>query len=1088
MNDIGIIYGWTNSKGEWIFSKDMNGNTVRPIPKYDGGGGFDYTFEIPVPEQIKGKIKSILSVEYNENPGYMPHPKDPDMSIDAYKYSVKKEHVDIEPDTYEIDASKEHIIFTVDLDYLESNGEGGAGLDVKEDWQAPLVQGRAFPMPSTIKFIWEEEVLLPPKPIEPDPYITITGEAIPNPATLIDGKANVDLELTGKVFNLKNDAPKNWKFYVDTTPNNGILNYPATYNGDTLTHKFSGVGINGDYTFPIRIVLFTEKGKKLEATGEIFVYTTTKAPTEIHPSLETELIPYMKQIPKLEFDNNIAQTTELDFDASKSTASEGIKEYLFYYKVKGRDNFRYSGWKSSSKFTFEDVKIYPNELDKSNEVEIDCRVGVRDTAGNVKYGFSEETFKAKIVTRPPNTKLHTPDRVYPKEVTRNTSYENRFEWGYQSPDNIEYKESIVTLEKWVGGDWQTVFENQRQTERYLLVEGSQREVYRITVQVVDAYGTESSKVSEIFVVETNKPDIDLTINTDNENVGILRLGVKNLTPPEIEAIYPTSYTSWDIYDGAGNTIVSGIGKVPNSVQITEEYKGTIVTVIQRAVNNLGNGAYDKEFYRNISLLEFDVNPKRLYETEYSKIVDFSRGIKNRAWKIKEKKETDYLPFVFTNNEFTRSPGIYNVWTEGDGVFIERKYIYQYSNNILDLLDEPTNPSSSEIKKLFGNEYNYGINTGKWSDSIETSEGSYKFKREKSIYLMKDSKLARMKEVEFLNVTPNAIFDYTGTLKQYKKVSVDGSRSNDITDAELLKKYPIIYDDPNTMYKIEPLDGMGGSADYSKNKFIKGEGKELVDGKVVFKSKKIQDLRFDKPGVYKISYKVTNGIKESEYYSRELVIEPEFLPSVDINVGSPVVYRDPANDLKAFISVTVDYSSPDDEIDLDKSKLIVKHDENYDFNYDNDGVNSNQNIMRNSSSLQSYMTLKNKSFKSNKATFEFEVDNADKNKLGNFKFEFIAVEKPSVPNFAIGGDVPEITANTFDLSNDKKTVFIDNMKPIINLSAFRGKTIELNVIETSTFNKFTESDINFILNMLKDNEIKTYIKYIDLNGDVTEYEN
>ncbi|WP_459762760.1 hypothetical protein [Alkaliphilus crotonatoxidans] len=140
--DVGYIDCWTNSAGVWIWGADHAGNPIHPIPKYAGGGSVSYTFKRSVPPQFVGKITGIKSIEYDHNNENLP-------------YAIKEEYIQIQPsysfgDTY--------IEFQVELVYLESNEYEGMGRNIREDWQAPLVQGRRFYMPIIIHLEYENHL------------------------------------------------------------------------------------------------------------------------------------------------------------------------------------------------------------------------------------------------------------------------------------------------------------------------------------------------------------------------------------------------------------------------------------------------------------------------------------------------------------------------------------------------------------------------------------------------------------------------------------------------------------------------------------------------------------------------------------------------------------------------------------------------------------------------------------------------------------------------------------------------------------------------------------------------------------------
>lgn len=804
--------------------------------------------------------------------------------------------------------------------------------------------------------------------------------------------------------------------------------------------------------------------------------------------------PYPAKVPiKLnEYNNNLPVQIKMDLDATGSSASEEIKDYLFYYRV-GKGPWIEFDWTPNKKITV-DVLVRKSDENAEKKIVIDARVGVRDTKGNIRYGHDDARVEFDIQTVPPETELQLPAIFYPKEVTNFTAYKNIIKWSYASEDEIPYKESIVSLYRLNGAAWIPVFENQKQIPRELEITGNAEEIYRIVVKVVDELGKESSEVWDIFRIETARPIIDVTLDLNRVESNILGINVDNLTDPEIEALYPTTYTSWMIVDAKEKTLESGVGKLPEEVEMDERYKGTVNTAIQRAVNTLGNGAMDKEHYNSNSLLEFEIVPNRLFETELARIIDQSRSLINRTWGIKKNTEVTYGPFEYPpGGEFTKDAGKYDVRSEGRGIYVTTGRIYQYSNLMDQLYNEPLEPTDTEVKDNYGDGYVLAKYTARWDGKVEIGAFTYKgtaysYRRPRSIMIIRDADFSRIRSVEFLPAEPGAIFDVEGHTKQYKEVKLDGSRSVDITDPELQAKYPIQFDHESTQFVVEPLDKLEGSPVYSMNQDIKGLGREIIDGKVVFRGRKNQSLRFDTAGVFRITYYTWNGLKLSKPFVREIVVEPELLPTVDIQVANPVVYREPNYDLKAFMHVVVYYNSPDDEIDLDKSYLTIKYDANNDGDYTND-VGQQGIIKKGEEDLPpNHIYVSNKIFQADRAIFSVGIDNPDKNMFGQYKFEFKAYEKPIIPYYDLFHEGFEIYVDTENINISKKLTLLDNAQPMINIQMSRTNKSELTIIETSVTTPITTTDIQYILDFFKAQKVQLDIKYIDITGKEFNYKN
>lgn len=635
------------------------------------------------------------------------------------------------------------------------------------------------------------------------------------------------------------------------------------------------------------------------------------------------------------------------------------------------------------------------------------------------FATAYHTVQFEIDAEPPVTKITVPEPFYPKKV--NIPENKTVTWDYYSEDNIPYEHSIVSLYKIDGENFYTIFENKVQKERKLVIEGDAGDQYEIYVEVVDKINQHSRLESEIINVINAVPIIDLELDTSVENV--LGIEVFNKTPKEIEELFPTSYTTWEIQDAEGNALIQGEGEAPKKVDLDQRFEIGKFKVIQRAVNTIGATAQAHKYFEIESRLDFLIIPSTLYEGQLAKINDLSRAVYDKVWEIKRWGTTDYdyENLILDNGEFTRDYGRYDVKLKGKG------YV-----------------SGEGMTELF-----------------------------------------RVREVNFLDATPKAAFNISGNLKMYKEIVFDGSLSEKITDEELQKVYPILFDDPRTVFTIEPLDEYG-NPDYSKNEYILGLDKTTLGEKVAFRAKKLLSVRIDKDGWYRASYNVVNERKESEWYVEEFYVSPELGITVDINVGQPVVYRDPDNELKSKLTVIVDYNSIDDEIDIEKSKLYISYDENEDGDFTNDGIHSEQFITNSDNNVLSYISSVEKIYTKDRATFNIYVDTPDKNFFGKFKFEFEAVEKPSIPNYDDLGIVPVMKADTYLLDDKKKNIFIDNMKPALYLETGTNKTAKVWILEDSN-KPFSDADINLLIQELSLEKINVEIYIINSRtGTVRRY--
>ena len=139
----------------------------------------------------------------------------------------------------------------------------------------------------------------------------------------------------------------------------------------------------------------------------------------------------------------------------------------------------------------------------------------------------------------------------------------------------------------------------------------------------------------------------------------------------------------------------------------------------------------------------------------------------------------------------------------------------------------------------------------------------------------------------MSTVPVASFSITGDNKQYKRLRLT-ENSITVTNADLQAKYPIQFGHDLTRFELVPMTD-DGDTDLVRSYAVQGKGKEVMDDKIVFKGKQIQDIRFDKEGWYNVRYKVYNGIKESDWASRNIYIASELPIAVDgISMDSNIV--------------------------------------------------------------------------------------------------------------------------------------------------------------------------------------------------------
>lgn len=636
------------------------------------------------------------------------------------------------------------------------------------------------------------------------------------------------------------------------------------------------------------------------------------------------------------------------------------------------------------------------------------------------FATAYHTVEFDVDSIPPETQLNIPSPFYPKEI--DNPGQKTITWTYNSEQNIPYKYSIVSLYKKDGeGYYETVFKDKIITERYLMVNGNAHEEYEIAVKVVDQLNKSSNIASGEFVIIDAVPVIDLELD-NKTNPDILKIQVFNKTPEEIESLFPTSYTSWKIEDENKNIMVKGDGEAPKSIDLDYRFNRGKYTVTQYATNTLGATAHASKEFEITSILDFKAEPYVQFEDDFIKLIDLSKYITDKRWKIRESDETEFSNLHLNeNNEFTRKEGIYQVKLRGAGYF---EYVGEAEREI-------------------------------------------------------------MKTIAFLSTKPKAAFILGGNLKMYKEIILDGSISEQITEARLQAKYPIDFSHENTVFEIIPMKDKDGETDPSRLEYILGHDKEVLEDRAVFKGKQLLSIRIDKEGWYKARYKVYNHRKESDWYEEEFYVSPKLSPRADISVGAPVVFRDPDKELKVKMEVILDYESLDEEIDFDKSTLFLSYSPHREGQLEqtfNMNIKKSERHLKELTSNFSDIVI---DWGEKRAVFTLILDDPEKKFFGRFIFDFLAIEKEKIPNYTGVGDIPDdlSKADTSHVNEELKTILIDNNKPYIELETTKTNTVEIWIIEESD----KPLDINKMLRELELNRIKAKIYLIKEDNTVEIFE-
>lgn len=987
-----------------------------------------------------------------------------------------------------------------------------------------------------------------------NPYATVSGEVNPNPAELNGGKASVRVQVRGRLFQLEDDTVNRCELAYKKP---GALEW-TTYNVNESTfeaiHTFDAIDITKAETFPIKATFYTQKGKTIVAEGKCDVFVTGKD-WEIKPDIRVTPSPTIIQISQEDFDNDVGTDVTLRIASPSSTATKGLKSYQFSYKLidtaaapwlRESPNINHPTyeWLESGQYIKQTIK--PSDIKGSMTVPIRARVVVEDQEGNMAFKTGNAQVQFEIIKPPPETKLIVPIRVYPKEITNQTSLKNRITWTYRSPSYTPYGYSVLSIYKVVNGVGTILTEyNQKRIEkvdgaeedgRYIFFTGDAGVTYRSEVRVVDAEGIISEADVKEFVVEEIKPNILAILETD-DNEENLNIAIHNLNHTEIENLYPTTYTTWDIKEGT-TTIASGTGKAPASVPLNNSYRGKTFTFTQRARNNLNNTAEDFVMFGLRSGLGFNVEPSSLFENDMAQIIDTSIAATNINYNIRLNGHP-YAPLELDNEDrFTRSLGKYTVRQNGKikGVIFIPAFEYaEFAEQLTGLRPKPLKDDEINVLKTMYNAETYLTHYAKWSsaDIEEANLEEGRYRREVNHYFIAINDHAINKPVEFLSKKPNADFAVNTIInsagdkhqdsnffKMHKKIRLDGTKSIEATDPALQAAYPVNFNSTNTQFMIEPVNA-DGTLDTSRNAFILGTGRVEENGKVIFKAKQIQEIRIDKEGWYRFSYRVSNTANFlSDWVSVTRYVQKEENPVIvkfekteknqeeikngnwTDSVKANIEQRDPKNSLKTFFELSVIAVSPDDAINHSQSKLYIGYDSNNDgkinisdgnFNYlntDNTLKSSNHMfVMRNSSNfykLDSQDFIKVLGFdivsESNSTSghmveykIRLEVDHPQKNALGLFSFEFLVEEEPNIPNFVQLGAISNRKADTVtSIIQTEKNIFIDNQAPWIEIETDHKKSLDLIFLKENATRQNIQNSLDEIKARLGEFEVNIYI--------------
>lgn len=925
--------------------------------------------------------------------------------------------------------------------------------------------------------------------------IALNMDINPNPSELVGGIATHAIELTAEAFLFGPEAPSEW--ILRYRPEGGTWTEQVfTTSNTTVTWNVTGLEITEDTNYYAEAVCDTNQSKTYNAAAEGTAFVTMPPSGDLNPDLYTECLNDPIDVFEADADAGIEQTSLLYLDGSDSTGDNEPFEYQFYLAQENmlEKEWTYFGWQSDPVLETE-YAINPKYRNASDEVELDCRMMLKDANGYIKYAHDDLFIDLNIMRTPPETDTTGQDYYFPFEVTNVTGTDiNRVTWEYYHPDGVPYDHSIVNVYKITGTTTTKVVSNLVQSEQYYDITGNEKEEFILEVRVVDTNGTGSDPAQEYCPIETAAPKLRLEIDDVDIETGTLYYTVFDDTPQKMLDHFPTIYTNWYVWDTSGDLLESGTGMIPSPQAIDARYEGESIIGLQQGTNSLNKTANAKDAIINGSELDFTLDPDQLFEGEYTNVVGNFKGLLTEpVWEIKSIYENDssYQVFTFTDDKFTQPKGFYDVKASADGNYIVYQYDYDYSNDRIALMGDPIQPSNADVQAIYGPDYEYVWLSTEWTGAIESDEDGYyvestkyNFRRLKKYMIITEGTMADVEQVEFLNGKASSDFDITGDT-QYRTITLDGTKAIGLTDPALQAKYPIDFDSPDTKFIIEgKTDGL---FDASLNALILGEGKVIEDGRVTFPAKQIQEVRFDAAIEYDAYYETDNGLNVSDPTSKTRTINADLLPIVDISVSSEVVYRDPADDLDATLMFIAIYGSSDDNVSLEKSYFDISYDANDNGDYADDGVFSGMKVYKDSNTVPNTFTAV-PAFNNGVATVQLKTNAALKNFLGKVRADFVAVEEPVIPYLSVPGeDDPIVSADTTGVDDADKTVLIDNMRPTATLELGPIPTVDLEFFSHASVAASDVVDIQLILDQFAQDRIKCIIRYTR-NGVTTEYDN
>lgn len=242
--------------------------------------------------------------------------------------------------------------------------------------------------------------------------------------------------------------------------------------------------------------------------------------------------------------------------------------------------------------------------------------------------------------------------------------------------------------------------------------------------------------------------------------------------------------------------------------------------------------------------------------------------------------------------------------------------------------------------------------------------------------------------------PKAVIDYSGSLKENRKVTLDSTHSSSPA------KFPVVTSQDE--WAITPVNG-GTEADI----------------KIGTKTGAAQEVLFKKAGTYRVGLRVHNSLYPSDWVYTDITILPDEPPIADFLIPSSL-FRKPADQNYASIKLTDKSFSGDGD-------TIAQRVWRYKFDSDNDGDFSDETWIVFDSGNNVAPALRT-------------------NHIGKYLFELEVKEnfgQPTIPEYIT--DVDYKTDDTIDKPQVDKVTDVKNIAPSTSFSVINNKKVDIVVM-------------------------------------------